>query len=311
MLLLSLAVPLLVKNPYYIHIFILAGINIILASSLRLIDISGQLSFGHIGFMAIGAYTSALLVTKVGFSTWVALPLGGLMAAFFSLLIGYPIARAKAFYFAMGTFFFSAIIVLLLEGFRCLTGGTTGITNMPRPGAITIPGLFSIQFISKVPCYYYIVVLASVSLSIMYVVERSRIGMALKAIEQADLVAASIGVNVVKYKMLALGVGCFFSGIAGAFYAHYITSINPSTFNLFYMFYVLAYMVVGGKKRFIGPIIGALILTFIPELFAMLKQYQPFIFAGVLGVTAIFLPDGLAGLFEGIGQAIKRGRANA
>ena len=304
-ILLLLLVPLFVRNPYFVHIFILAGVNVILANSLRLIDTSGQLSFGHIGFMAIGAYTSALLVTKADFSTWAALPLGGLMAAFFSLLIGYPIARARAFYFAMGTFFFSAIIVLLLEGFRGFTGGTTGITNMPRPHTIAIPGLFSIEFISKVPCYYYVLFLALISLFIMYLVEHSRVGMAWKAIQQADFVAASMGINVTKYRILALATGCFFAGIAGAFYAHYITSINPSTFNLFYMFYVLAYMVVGGKKNFIGPIIGAVILTFIPELFAMLKQYQPFVFAGVLGLTAILLPDGFVSLPGLIGRFSK------
>jgi branched-chain amino acid transport system permease protein len=308
---LLLLVPVFVKNPYFIHIFILAGVNVILASSLRLVDTSGQLSFGHIGFMAVGAYASALLVTKAGLSTWSALPLSGLTAAFFSLLIGYPIARAKAFYFAMGTFFFSAIIVLLLEGFRGFTGGTTGITNMPRPHTITMPGVFSIEFVSKVPCYYYVLFLASISLTIMYLVEKSRVGMAWKAIQQADFVAASLGINVTKYRILALATGCFFAGIAGAFYAHYLTSINPSGFNLFYMFYVLAYMVVGGKREFIGPIIGAVILTFIPELFAMLKQYQPFIFAAVLGLTAILLPDGLISLPVLIGRRLKRGREHA
>jgi branched-chain amino acid transport system permease protein len=233
------------------------------------------------------------------------------VAALCSLLIGYPIARSKAFYFSMGTFFFSAIIILLIEGFRDFTGGTTGITNMPRPDSIVFPGLFHIEFHSKQANYYYVLILALICLTIMYLVEHSRIGMAWKAIQQADFVAAGVGISVTKYRVMALATGCFFAGIAGGFYAHYLTAIDPSSFNLFYMFYVLAYMVVGGKQKFIGPIIGAVILTLIPELLAMLKQYEPFIFAGVLGLTAIFLPEGLVGLRRVIRSVFRRGGANA
>lgn len=288
--------PLFIKGPYAIHILILVGINIILASSLRLIHTSGQLSLGHGGMMLIGAYVSTLLVMKLGLSSWAALVLAGLAAAGLAFLVGFPFARLKGIYFAMITMFLAAVIILAAEQWRSLTGGSSGITNIPRPGPIVIPGLLNMDFASKVDFYYFILVLTLATLLILYAIERSRIGLTWLTIQQNDSLAESIGVNTAALKVLGFSIGCFFAGIAGAFYSQYIGVVNPGIFGFIFAIYVVVYMIVGGVRRFSGPILGAFILTLLPELVAGLARYQPFVFVAILMLIIFFLPDGLIDL---------------
>ena len=295
MLFLFLA-PLFIKGPYTLHILIMASMNVILASSLRLIATSGQLSIAHGGMMAVGAYTSALLVMKLGLSSWAALPLAGLAAAGLALLVGFPFVRIKGIYFAMVTVFLSEMIILTAEHWRSLTGGSSGIINIPQPDPIAIPRLLNIDFASKVDFYYFILALMLVTLLILYAIEHSRIGLTWLSIQQADFLAESVGVNTARFKVLAFCIGCFFAGIAGSFYSQYISVINPRTFGFFFAIYIVVYVIVGGTGRFSGPIYGAFILTILPEFIRVLKEFQPFIFAGVLMLVIFFLPEGLVGL---------------
>jgi len=295
-------VPLFINGPYTLHILILIGINIILTSSLRLIAISGQLSLAHGGMMAVGAYTSALLVMKLGLSSWVALPFGGLAAASLAFFVGYPFVKLKDIYFAMVTIFFAEMIILTAEQWRSLTGGSSGIINIPRPDSIVIRGLLRMDFASKVDFYYFILVLMLVSLLILYAIEHSRIGLTWLSIRQADSLAESVGINVTRFKVLAFCIGCFFAGIVGAFYSQYISVINPRTFGFFFAIYVVVYMVVGGMRRFSGPILGAFALTIVPELARALREFQPFVFAGVLMLIIFFMPEGLVDLPQRLGR---------
>ena len=304
-------VPLFIKGPYWLHILILLGINIILASSLRMIFTSGQLSLGHGGMMAVGGYTSALLVMKLGLSSWAALLAAGVAAGIIALLVGFPFVKLKGIYFAMVTVFFAEMIMLLAEQWRSLTGGSSGIINIPRPDPIVIPGLVNMDFASKVDFYYFILVLMLVTLLILYAIERSRIGLTWLSIRQADSLAESVGVNTVWFKVLAFCIGGFFAGIAGAFYSQYISVINPDTFGFFFAIYIVVYMIVGGSQRFSGPILGAFLLTILPELASPLKQYQPFVFAGVLMVIIFLLPEGLVGLPQRLRKLLKERLSHA
>lgn len=298
LIILLFLIPIFIKGEYALHVLILIGINIILTSSLRTIASSGLFSIAHTGFMAIGAYTSTLLVMKLGFSTWAALPLGGIAAGLLALLIGYPFVRVKAAYFAMLTLFTGQVIQLIIVEWRGLTGGSMGILNVPRPGPIVIPGVLNITFDSRVPCYYFILVLMLVVLLFLYRVEITRIGKTLLAVQQSDSIAASVGIDIARFKVLALCIGCFFAGIAGSFYAHYNTIVTPTSFGLLQSTYIIIYMIVGGRERFSGPIWGALILTLIPEIFSRFQSYQPFVFVAALFLVIFFLPEGLAGLTE-------------
>jgi branched-chain amino acid transport system permease protein len=288
--------PLVLSGPYYVHILILTMLNVVLASSLRLINLSGQMSLAHGGMMTIGAYTSALLVIKAGLPFWAAMPLAGFAAALIAYLVGFPFVRLKGIYFSIVTIFFGEVVVLTAEQWEGLTGGSAGIYAIPRPEPISIPWILRLNFSSKVDFYYLALVLMLVSLLILYAVERSRIGLILSGIRQADSLSESVGIDTTGYKVLAFTVGSFFAGLMGGFYSHYISAINPDAFSFLFTIYLLIYMTVGGEKRFIGPVLGACVLTILPEVSRPLKAFEPFLFAAVLIAVIFFVPEGMAGL---------------
>jgi branched-chain amino acid transport system permease protein len=304
-------IPLFIKGPYTLHILTQVGINIILASSLRLINTSGQISLGHGGMMLIGAYTSTLLVMKLGLSSWAAFVLAGLVAGGFAFLVGFPLVRLKGIYFAMATVFLAQIIILTTMQWRSLTGGSGGIVNIPRPDPILILGLLNIDFASKVDFFYFILVLTLLSLLVIYAIERSRIGLTWLAIQQNNSLTESIGVNTAALKVLGFSIGSFFAGIAGAFYSQYMGVIYPSNFGFIFAIYIVIYMIVGGVRSFYGPILGAFLLTLLPELLSDLQRYQPFVFVAILMLIIFFLPDGLIDLPRRLKRLFTRGFTHA
>jgi branched-chain amino acid transport system permease protein len=308
LILLLFLVPIFVRGAYPLHVLIIIGINIILTSSLRTIATTGQISLAHAGFMAIGAYTSSLLMMKLGLPFWATFLIGGIAAAIIALLVGYPFVRVRRVYFAMLTLFTGAIIRYTIMEWRGLTGGTSGLLNIPPPNPIVIPGLLNITFDSKVTYYYLILVLVLISLLFLYRIDSSRVGRTLLAIQQGDFVAESVGINVTNFKVLAWCVGCFFAGIAGSFYAHYIRVLTPDSFGIIQAIYIVVYMVVGGRRKFSGPILGAFIFTLIPEVFRGLREYQPFVFVGLLFIVIYFLPGGLVDLPEAVRARFRKRR---
>lgn len=299
-------VPIVFKgNEYYLHIYIICVINIILGNSLRAIAATGQISIGQAGFMAIGAYTSAILTTKFNFPIYGALLMGGVAAMVLAALIGYPLSRVRTIYFIMVTMFIGEIIRLVLFEWRNLTGGSTGMMGIPRPEAFSVFGIFQIDFSNRFQFCYLALALLLLTLLILYNIERSHLGTILAAIGQEEAVASSVGINVAKYKVMIFCIGSFFTGLAGGLYAHYMTVLNPDSFSTFMSLYILVYVIVGGKK-FAGPIAGAIVLTLIPELFGALKEYQPFVFVIVLFLVVFLLPGGLADLPERIKPQINK-----
>ena len=287
LIIILLLLPLFIKSPYYLHIFILTLIYIIAASSLRTIAISGQISLGHAAFMSIGAYTAGVVAKQFGWTPWVTMPLGGLVTMAIGVLVGFPFARLRAIYFSMVSLFFGIGILAVNSAFDKYTGGFAGL--------IGIPPLFAG---SKVPYYYFFLGLATLSLLALHRFEFCRIGTTLKAIAQSHLVAYSVGINESRYRVLALAVGCFFVGIAGAGYAHYNLVLSHSTFSLLASINLLIYMLVGGIGSFAGPVIGTAVLVIVPELFRGVREFVPYIFAGIMIIVVFVMPQGLAGLPE-------------
>jgi branched-chain amino acid transport system permease protein len=277
--------PLFMNAPYYLHIFIMAFIFIVATVSLRTIFISGQISLAHAAFMAIGGYTSAILAKELGWTPWVCIPLGGLMAMGIGILIGYVFARLRSLLFAMLTLLFGIVILQVSSVAGRWTMGYSGLTG--------IPALFTG---SKVPYYYFFLGLTVLSLAALYRFEFCRLGINLKAIAQSNLAASSVGINETANRVLAMAVGCFFAGLAGAGYAHYTLVLSHASFGLLQSIYLTMYMIVGGVGSFAGPIIGAAILIIIPELFRGLKEFSPFIFAGILLIMVYIMPQGLVSL---------------
>lgn len=306
LLLLAGLLPLILRgNSYYLHVYIVCAINVILASSLRTMATTGQMSIGQAGFMAIGAYTSAVLVMKAGLPVCLSVFAGGAAGTMLAALIGFPLSRIRTVYFVTVTMFLGEIIRLAIFEWSSLTGGSTGLMGIPGLGAYTLFGVFTIDFANKLHFAYLVLVVALFVLLVLYNIHRSHAGTALAAIGQEESLSSSLGINVARYKVLIFCVGCFFTGLAGGLYAHYTTVLNPDAFGIFTSLYILIYVVVGGK-RFSGPIVGATILTLIPEFFAILKEYQPFVFVLVLFLVVFLLPGGIVDLRRRVGESLKK-----
>ncbi len=289
------AIPLLAKSVYMLHVLILVYVYVIATSSLRTIAISGQLSLGHAGFMGIGAYTSAVLANELGWTPWLTMPLGALATMALAIIVGYPFSRLKTFYFSMVSLFFGIGMLAVGTIFSRFTGGYYGLAG--------ISPLFGE---SKVPYYFFFLGLTVVSLLVLHRFESCRIGTCLKAVAQSNAVAASVGIDDSGYRVLALAVGCFIVGLAGAGYAHYNLVLSQSSFDLLASINLMVYMIVGGIGSFAGPIVGAALLVIIPELFRDLKMFTPYVFAGIVILVIFLIPEGLVGLYAKTGFRFKK-----
>ena len=293
------------NNNYYLYILILVAINIILTSSLRAIASVGQMSMGTMAFAGIGAYTSAILMKKLSLPFIAAFPLAGVSAIIVAALVAYPFVRVTGIYFAMLTLFLGEVIRLIITEWTSMTGGSSGMLKIPSIGTLSIFGI-NINFVQLLPYCYFVFVIMLLTLLFLYRIDRSLIGTTLEAIEKDEYVAASVGINVIRFKVIIFCIGCFFTGLAGSLYAHHLRVLNPGSFGLFPSIYIMIYMVVGGRKKFSGSIIGAFVLTFIPEVFRVLKEYQPYIFAAVLFLVLFLLRQGLVDLVEQIKSRVTR-----
>jgi branched-chain amino acid transport system permease protein len=279
--------PLLVGSPYILHIFLLTFIYTIAAISLRTITISGQFPLAHGAFMGIGAYLAAMASKSLGWPPFLSIPVAALATMGIGMLIGYPFARLRALYYAIGSLFFGIGVIYIIYAGGQWTGGYSGLTG--------IPALFP-NASSKVPYYYFFLILVLLSIVVLYRFEVSHIGTIMKAIAQSHLVASSVGINEGWYRILVAGVGCFFVGLAGAGYAHYNTVMSPSAFNFMATLWLCMYVLIGGIQSFIGPIIGTFILFLLPETVRDLQIYSPYFSAFLLLIVLFLMPRGLVSL---------------
>lgn len=285
--------PLILTDDYLIRILIMSGIFIILSLSLNLVTgYTGQFCLGWAAFYGIGAYTSALLVMKLDFPFWLSMPLGGLMSAAFGVVLGVPTLRLKDIYLAITTLGFGEIIRLIMLNWTDLTRGSMGLPGIPSPK------LFSYEFSSNISYYYLIMVLVLITVFAMRRIIDSRIGRALIAIREDDLAAKTMGIDITGYKVLAFAVGAFFAGIAGAFYAHYSSFIDPHTFSFSESIIILAMVVLGGMGSIWGSILGAVVLTIAPEALRELSDYRMIIFGLIMMLVMLVRPQGIMGRTE-------------
>jgi len=294
-----ITLPIALSSVYWTSVLIILGINILLVSSLRTIKLLGHISLGHVGFSLIGAYGSALLVMKLGLSFWIALFLGGLMAAVIALALAYPFLKVKGIYFALLTLLTAETFRLTAWYWRSLTGGFWGLLQIPSPNPITIPVIGTITFDTVNSYYYLTAVIVSLSLLVLYRLERSHLGFKWRIIQDTDVLAQSVGINVTWYKILNFAIASFFAGIAGALFAHYQHGLSPdftARFGVLMSIYLLVYMVVGGEAKFAGPIVGTVVLTIVSELARGLGEYQPMMIGAIAIFSVLLMPEGLIGL---------------
>ena len=289
---LALLVPRL--GDYYIHVFALVLINVILAASLRPSLTCGQLNIGHSGFMCVGAYTSALLAKHYALPFELTLLSGALLAAVVGLAVGYPALRLRGVYFAMVTVAFVEVIRLIAQIWVPLTHGMSGLSAIPKPN------LLGMTLVTKTSQYYLVLFLMLVVLSVLWKLESSRLGLIWKSIGMADSLSQSLGVDIAKHKLVAFTLGCFFAGVAGAFYAHFIRFLFPPEFGFLMATNILVYNFVGGRGHFSGPIVGAIFLSLLSEPFRG-SPYETIFFSLAMLLTILFLPGGLITLPDRLG----------
>jgi branched-chain amino acid transport system permease protein len=268
-------------SAYYLQIIILVGINIIMASSLNLITgFTGQLSIGHAAFMSVGAYASALVTLKLGLPFFVSLLCGGLVAAFFGILIGIPTLKLKGDYLAIATLGFGEIVRIVFLNLE-ITGGAVGLRGIPKDTTLA-----------------WVIIAVLVTLFVLYRIIRSRVGRALIAIREDETAAESMGINTTYYKILAFGVGAFFAGLGGGLFSHYFRYIQPNSFGFLKSIEYLCMVVLGGLGNMCGSIIGAAALTAIPELLRASADYRQLFYGAILVLMMRLRPEGIMG--EGI-----------
>jgi len=291
LLIVLLLVPLVVKNDYLLRIAIYILIYVVLASSMNVINgYSDMLSIGHAGFYCIGAYTAAILSTRFGLSFWLLLPLSGAMAGLFSLfLLGLPALRLRGMFFCMATLGFSEIIRLTILNWISLTRGPMGIPGIP------FPKLFSINIIYNWQFYYIILGIVILMLFTFHQVLNSRIGRAWIAIREDKTAARAMGIEAFKYKLLNLFFGSFWAGVAGCFYAFFARYISSDSFGLDEAVSIFIMVLIGGQGTFIGPIVGAILLTTLTEAFRSILEYRLVIFGLAIIITMHLRPQGIVG----------------
>ncbi len=282
-----LVIPLLVSNEYYIHMLITLGLFVVLSLSLNLVSgYTGQLSIGHAAFYGIGAYVTALLMLKFDVSFLVALPASGVVTAFFGLLLGLPTMRLAGDYLAIVTLGFGEIVRLVLLNWDKVTRGPMGLPGIPAPE------LGSYVFMSKTPFYYLVLVITLLTVIAMRRIVNSGFGLSLIAVSQDELAAEAVGINTLRCKITSFIISAFFAGVAGGFYAVYISFVSPDSFTFMDSIMVLEMVVLGGLASIPGSIIGAVVLGLIPELLRFMAEYRMLIFGALMVVIVIFKPDG-------------------
>lgn len=280
--------------PVYEQNIILACIYIIMAVSLNLINgITGQFSIGHAGFMAIGAYMSAIITVKFQGPLILGLIFGAIVAGMAGFLVGLPTLRLKGDYLAIATLGLGEIVRVIFINMDYL-GGATGFSV---PQTITWSWTFWLTVLTIIAIRNFTV---------------STHGRACISIRENEIAAEAMGINTTKYKVLAFTLGAMFAGLAGGIYANYMYLIHPITFNFLKSFDILVMVVLGGLGSLSGSIIGAIFMTFISAFLSDLSEWRLVIQAVLLVVLMIFRPTGLMGTKEfGLNFLGKKGERNA
>ncbi len=289
-LIVAFLLPVFVSSASAKHIMILVLLYIILSLGLEVaLGITDLFSLCHAAFYGMGAYVSALLSINLGWSFWATLPVAAICAGAFGLLIGLPALRTNGDYLAIATLGFGEIFRLILVNGGDFTRGPRGLTGIARPE------LFGLDFTNKNVYYYIILAVTVLIFFIVYNIPRTFFGRALMAIRDDEDAAGFMGIQISKYKVSAFAISGLIAGIAGAFYAHYICYISPDTFVYNDSITILTMVLIGGGGTVIGPVIGAIMLTVLPELLRSFVEYRMLIYGLVVVVMMQIRPMGILG----------------
>lgn len=287
----GLLVYIFINGGYLVTVLGFAAIYAIFVTGLNFfMGYTGQVSFGQNAFAAIGGYTSAILTTTFKWPVLLAMPVGVLAAGILALAIGYPALRLRGHYLAMATLALGMIVQEVAVQWDSVTMGYTGISAIPALGAFgwELPN-------DKAQLAALLMVLA-LCLWISGRLKHSRVGQALTAIAGSEDAALSLGINVARYKLLAFVIAALYAALAGSLFVHFVSFVSPEVFGLHMVVLGFTMLYVGGIGTLFGPLIGALIISLLPETFRGFKEYQDLAYGAVLIAILIYAPKGLGSL---------------
>jgi branched-chain amino acid transport system permease protein len=261
----------------------------------------GRINLAQAGFALIGAYTTGILVSQLGVSFWLCLPISGLVSCLVGGLIGWPVLRLKGVYFAMITLCITEACRLAALSFPAVTMGAQGIVDLPLPGGLSLLGFTIIPAFEKgarLPFFYLAGVLMFLGLWFMWLLDTSRVGAVFRSLRQNEDLASSLGINIAKYRLLAFVVSCFYAGVGGSFFSALQQNVYPTSFQVIDSVYFMVYCFVGGLEFVIGPLIGALVMMTSFELLSEFQRYQTVIFSGLMILCILFMPNGILSVLK-------------
>jgi len=290
--------PLLIDEPYLLHIGILCGIYAIPAVGLNLmLGYTGMVSLGHMAFAGIGAYTAAVLMVDGGLSFWLALPIGVIAAGVVGALIGLPCLRLRSHYFIVVTLAFGMILFLVMNNWDSVTRGAEGFPGIPRPAPVVLGGS-EIGFATLGNFYHLTLTFAVLVFALQRLLVRSDFGRTLEAVRQDETLAAVKGVNTMAYKVAVFAIGSAIAGLGGVLKVSFLRVAAPLSFELLESINIVLIVVVGGAGYLAGPALGAVLFVGLPEYLRIAQQLRLVIFGAILLAITLFAPKGLAGMAE-------------
>ncbi len=300
---LAAILPMFISNNYHLNLMIQVLINIIIVVGLNFITgLTGQMNLGTAGIFSMGAYTSSLLATRLGINPWICLIAAVGMGFLIGMGLGYPSLRVSGVYLALTTIGFSEIVRILMTNLTGLTGGALGVTGIP-PFSI-----LGYKFQTNKEIYYLYLVIAIILIFNAYRIVNSKWGRAFLAVKDNPDAVEAGGINIASIKILAFTLAAVYATVAGSLYAHYVGFINPSAYNLEYSINYVVMLVIGGIGSVPGNVLGAILVTLVPELLRFMENYYWLVFSIITLLFVIFLPNGMVSLFKGKKREAKTGK---
>jgi branched-chain amino acid transport system permease protein len=279
--------PFVLPNSFYVDLVIRMAINAVIVLGLNLlIGFAGQISLGHAGFLGIGAYASAVLPTHFGWHPLLAMGAGAAVTGALAALVARPIFKLKGHYLAMATLGLGIIINIVLRNEATWTGGPDG---MPVPAM----GLFGFELTSDKQWYWVVALLLSVSVWASLNLIDSPFGRALRALHGSEVASQVVGVDVVRYKVAIFVLSAVFASLMGSITAHYVGFVTPNLADFFHSIELVTMVVIGGMASVYGSLVGAVLLTALPQALATFEGWETVAFGSILMVCMIFMPKGL------------------
>ena len=306
-LVLGVMMPSLFDSAYALNVLVAMMVNGILASGLAIVVRSGRLSLAQATFSGIAAYIAAYCTLTLGWNFWLALPLSALGATACGVVLGLVSLRLRGFYFAIATFVFSQLVIVVLVAWGDITGGLSGMFGLPP-----LPIVAGFDLSQPIPFYMAMLVLLVLAIGVHWLCTAgTRFGRGVAALGSDEVLAASLGVPATRYRLLAFAISSFIAGLAGCFNAHFTGGISPSDVLPSVSIFIVVMVMAGGSRTLLGPVLGAVILTAVPEILRVGAQWAMVLYGVFLLTYVFFYRDGLLPLVQRLVAKLMRGRADA